>query len=65
MNTFMQSHSHTLIMNFGWGIREYVSVNRCILYGFTCEMDFISPQVSESHSSRLLPYFTLQFTQSG
>ena len=23
MNTFMQSHSHTLIMKLGWGIREY------------------------------------------
>ena len=26
MNTFMQSHSHTLIMKLGWGIREYSSV---------------------------------------
>ena len=23
MNTFMQSHSYTLIMKLGWGIREY------------------------------------------
>ena len=29
MNTFMQSHSHTLIMNLGWGIREHSSVHRC------------------------------------
>ena len=27
MNTFMQSHSHTLIMNLGWGIREHSSVH--------------------------------------
>ena len=27
MNTFMQSHSHTLIINLGWGIREHSSVH--------------------------------------
>ena len=26
MNTFMQSHSHTLIMKLVWEIREYSSV---------------------------------------
>ena len=26
INTFMQSHSHTLIMKLGWEIREYSSV---------------------------------------
>ena len=26
INTFMQLHSHTLIMKLGWGIREYSSV---------------------------------------
>ena len=26
INMFMQSHSHTLIMNLGWGIREHNNI---------------------------------------
>ena len=30
MNTFMQSHSHTLIMTLGWGIGEHSHVHNNI-----------------------------------